>query len=103
MCKRWISILLLIAAVPLCLRAQTMPQPPEIAASSYLLLDVTANQILAGKDIDTPVEPASLTKLMTAYLVFDALRLKKSILGRSSRSAKGPGACPVRACSLTTK
>ena len=69
MCKRWISILLLIAAVPLCLRAQTMPQPPEIAASSYLLLDVTANQILAGKDIDTPVEPASLTKLMTAYLV----------------------------------
>ena len=51
--------------------------PPEIAAKSFLLLDVTANQMLAEKDIDMPVEPASLTKLMTAYLVFDALRAKK--------------------------
>ncbi len=57
--------------------AQTAPVPPEIAARSYLLMDVTANQLLAQRDIDTPVEPASLTKLMTAYLVFDALRAKK--------------------------
>src|SRR3954463_3339283 len=56
--------------------AQT-PQPPEIAARSYLLMDVTANQMLAARDIDSPVEPASLTKLMTQYLVFDALRSKK--------------------------
>ena len=53
------------------------PQAPEVAARSYLLLDVTANQILAAKDIDSPVEPASLTKLMTEYLVFDALTAKK--------------------------
>ncbi|MGH8849016.1 MAG: D-alanyl-D-alanine carboxypeptidase, partial [Polaromonas sp.] len=57
-------------------QAQT-PQAPEIAARSYLLLDVTANQLLAAKDIDAPVEPASLTKLMTEYLVFDALKSKK--------------------------
>ena len=45
-----------------CLAAAAqVPQPPEIAARSYLLLDVTANQILAAKDIDTPEEPASLT------------------------------------------
>lgn len=56
--------------------AQT-PQPPEIAARSYLLLDVTSGQVLAAKDADTPTEPASLTKLMTAYLVFSALRDKK--------------------------
>ena len=62
----------------LCLGAiaQT-PQPPEIAARSYLLVDVTANQVLAARDVDSPVEPASLTKLMTQYLVFDALRAKK--------------------------
>ena len=54
-----------------------MPQPPEVAARAYLLLDVTANQVLAQKDVDVAVEPASLTKLMTAYLVFDALRAKK--------------------------
>ena len=57
-----------------------VPQPPELGARSYLLLDVTANQVLASRDIDAPVEPASLTKLMTQYLVFDALRAKKITL-----------------------
>ncbi len=52
-------------------------QAPEVAARAYLLLDVSAHQVLAEKGADDPVEPASLTKLMTAYLVFDALRLKK--------------------------
>ncbi len=71
------------------------PQPPEVAARSYLLLDVTANQILAAKDIDTPIEPASLTKLMTEYLVFDALKSKKIDLKQtfavSERAWKMPG------------
>lgn len=74
--------------------AQT-PQPPEIAARSFLLIDVTANQVLAGQEIDTPVEPASLTKLMTAYLVFDALRAGKLSLQQplpvSERAWKMPG------------
>lgn len=72
-----------------------MPQPPELAARSYLLLDVTANQMLAQKDIDVPVEPASLTKLMSAYLVFQALQSKKidlkQTLSVSERAWKMPG------------
>ena len=68
--------LAIAAALSLSVAAQALP-PPEIAAKSFLLLDVTASQMLAEKDIDMPVEPASLTKLMTAYLVFDALRSKK--------------------------
>lgn len=84
----------LVATLSLSASAQ-MPQPPEIAARSYLLLDVTANQVLASKDIDSPVEPASLTKLMTAYLVFDALRTKKIDLKQtfpvSERAWKMPG------------
>ena len=75
--------------------AAQAPQPPEIAARSYLLLDVTANQVLASSDIDVPVEPASLTKLMTAYIVFDALRAKKIDLKQalpvSPRAWKMPG------------
>jgi len=71
------------------------PQPPEVAARSYLLFDVTANQFLAAKDIDSPVEPASLTKLMTEYLVFDALKSKKIDLKQtfpvSERAWKMPG------------
>ncbi|MEO8544039.1 MAG: D-alanyl-D-alanine carboxypeptidase family protein [Burkholderiaceae bacterium] len=59
--------------------AQT-PQPPEIAARSYILMDVTSGQVLTEKDADASVEPASLTKVMSAYLVFDALRSKKITL-----------------------
>ena len=50
------------------------PRPPEIAARSFLLLDATAGQVLAAREADLEVEPASLTKLMSAYLVFEALR-----------------------------
>ena len=53
------------------------PQPPEVAAKSYLLVDLTSHQVLAERDADAPADPASLTKLMTAYLVFSALRDKK--------------------------
>lgn len=90
------KILLTLAATCCLSVAAQVPQVPEIAARSYLLLDVTANQILAQKEIDAPVEPASLTKLMTAYLVFDALRSKKIDLKQafpvSERAWKMPGA-----------
>ena len=86
--------LALLTSVCLSVAAQA-PQAPEVAARSYLLMDVTADQILAQKDIDLPVEPASLTKLMTAYLVFDALRVKKIDLKQtfpvSQRAWKIPG------------
>lgn len=66
-----------------CASAQSMPQPPEIAARAYLLLDLTSDQQLAAREADAPVQPASLTKLMTAYLVFDALRLGKLDLAQT--------------------
>jgi D-alanyl-D-alanine carboxypeptidase (penicillin-binding protein 5/6) len=70
-------------------------QPPEIAASAYLLIDLTAQQVLAELDADKPIEPASLTKLMSAYLVFDALKSKKISLQQtfpvSERAWKMPG------------
>lgn len=79
--KRLLLALLAPLSLLLCCTAfAQVPQPPEIGARSYLLLDVSANQVLAGRDMDAPVEPASLTKLMTQYLVFDALRAKKITL-----------------------
>ena len=72
-----------------------VPQPPEIAARNYMLVDMTAGQVLAAKDIDAQIEPASLTKLMTAYVVFDALRAKKITLEQtlpvSVKAWKMPG------------
>ena len=90
------SFLLFVALAPAAFLASAqMPQPPEVAARTYMLVDVTANQVLAAKDIDAPVEQASLTKLMTGYLVFDALRAKKISLDQklpvSVRAWKMPG------------
>ncbi len=92
-----LRVLALAAAMApaLALAQITPPQPPEIAARNYLLVDVTANQVLGAKDIDSPIEQASLTKLMTGYLVFDALRSKKITLEQrlpvSERAWKMPG------------
>jgi len=72
-----------------------LPAPPEIAARSYLLMDVSAGQVLAQQQADVPVEPASLTKLMSAYIVFNALKSGKITLQQtfpvSQRAWKMPG------------
>lgn len=68
-------------ALPLAFAAAAQaPQPPEVAAKHFLVLDLTTNQVLAERDADASVDPASLTKLMTAYLVFQALAEKKLTL-----------------------
>ncbi len=56
------------------------PQPPEVAAKSFLVLDMTSNQTLAEREADTPADPASLTKLMSLYVVFTAIHDKKLTL-----------------------
>jgi D-alanyl-D-alanine carboxypeptidase (penicillin-binding protein 5/6) len=70
---------LFLAATAFATFAQT-PQPPVIAARNYVLLDMTSGQVLAEKDADAQTDMASLTKLMTAYVVFGALRDKKLTL-----------------------
>ena len=65
------SLLSLSAAI-----AQTMPAP-TVAARAYLLLDATSGQVLASQEPNMRIEPASLTKIMTAYLVFQAVQEKK--------------------------
>jgi D-alanyl-D-alanine carboxypeptidase (penicillin-binding protein 5/6) len=63
-------------------RAQA-PQPPELTARHYLLIDLTSNQTLAERAADVPADPASLTKLMTAYVIFGAIRDKKLALDQT--------------------
>jgi D-alanyl-D-alanine carboxypeptidase (penicillin-binding protein 5/6) len=73
--KRLFALVLSLAlAGPVFAQA---PQPPEIGAKSYLLFDLTSNQTLAEREADAPADPASLTKLMTAYLAFAAIHDKK--------------------------
>ncbi|MGB8147981.1 MAG: D-alanyl-D-alanine carboxypeptidase family protein [Azonexus sp.] len=56
--------------------AQQLPVPPTLAARSWLLLEMGSGQVLTAEKPDERIEPASLTKLMTAYLTFAALRQK---------------------------
>ena len=70
------AFLLVVATVA----AAQSPQPPEVAAKSYIVLDLTTRQTLAEREADASADPASLTKLMTAYVVFQALREKKLTL-----------------------
>jgi D-alanyl-D-alanine carboxypeptidase (penicillin-binding protein 5/6) len=56
--------------------AQQLPVPPTLAAKSWLLLETGSGQVLTAEKPDERIEPASLTKLMTAYLTFAALRQK---------------------------
>lgn len=72
--RRWLLALLLV--LPFAAPAQTLTLPP-LTAKSWLLLDVTANHMIASGNPQMRLDPASLTKLMTAYIVFAAVKEKK--------------------------
>ncbi len=65
---------LLAALLIPSLALASAPPAPELAAKSWLLLDQQSGKILNAKDPDARIEPASLTKLMTAYLTFKAVK-----------------------------
>jgi D-alanyl-D-alanine carboxypeptidase (penicillin-binding protein 5/6) len=71
------------------------PQPPSVVGRSWMVGDLSSGQLLAAQKPDERVEPASLTKIMTAYVVFQALRDKKLAPGQqvnvSERAWRAPG------------
>ncbi|MGD8322933.1 MAG: D-alanyl-D-alanine carboxypeptidase family protein [Gammaproteobacteria bacterium] len=70
--KCWFAFVLLFAEV--CAgQGIPIPAPPQIAASSYILMDFHTGELIAESNSDAKVEPASITKLMTSYVVFRAL------------------------------
>ena len=64
------------ASAPVVLQAPGAPVAPAIAATSWVLVDTLSGQTLAAANPDERRDPASLTKLMTAYVAFGALRAK---------------------------
>ena len=76
--KRFLALLAL-ATAGVSAFGQALPVP-EIAARQYLLVDMNADQVLAERGADTSVDPASLTKLMTSYIVFEQLKQHKLTL-----------------------
>ncbi len=78
------TTLLLTAALSLSTLAHAttpfVPPVPDIAGKAYFVTDFYSGQVVAARDPDTRIEPASLTKLMTAYLTFKALKEKRLTL-----------------------
>ncbi len=74
MVRVWIGLFPLLWACGVLAAARPVPAPPPLEARSYILMDANSGAVLAEKDADAPHAPASITKLMTAYVVFKALR-----------------------------
>ncbi len=80
--KRFVALFVLLSTFTVLLPAFAVTQPvaippaPMLAAKAYLLYDYNSNQILVSQNGNARLAPASLTKLMTAYLTFDALKHK---------------------------
>ncbi|MDE2050044.1 MAG: D-alanyl-D-alanine carboxypeptidase [Gammaproteobacteria bacterium] len=71
------SALLALSALALAATAGAAvptPPPPDLDAGSYILIDSQSGDVIAQKNADQRMEPASLTKLLTAYIVFSALK-----------------------------
>ena len=91
MLRRFLAVFF---ALPMFALAQA-PQPPQLVGRAWVIADVSSGQILAAEKPDERFEPASLTKLLTAYLVFAALKEKKLALDEqvsvSEKAWRAPG------------
>ena len=89
------SLLASLLLLPVLALAQQMPTPPALAAKSWLLIESGSGQVLAAQAPDERLEPASLTKLMTAYLTFAAIKQGTIKLDQtvpvSEKAWKAPG------------
>jgi D-alanyl-D-alanine carboxypeptidase (penicillin-binding protein 5/6) len=95
--KKILYLLLgLFVVVPAWAVVGLPPAPPKVEARAWMLLDVSSGQVLASQNEDKKLEPASLTKLMTAFVVFDAMKSGKfdadDTLMVSDAAVKVPGA-----------
>jgi len=76
-----LASVLTVAATSAGAAAAPIPTPPAVPTTGYILLDHDSGRVLAAQKADDRMEPASITKLMTAYIVFDALADKRLALG----------------------
>ena len=91
--RRW-ALVWAAACVCATVAAQS-PTPPELTATAHGLWDLSSGQRLSASALDTPVEPGGWAKLMTAYLVLDALKSGQlrweQTVPVSERAASAPG------------
>ena len=89
------ALLFLLSSAVVSAQQSAAPNPPPIAARAFILTDFSSGQPLVAHNVNQRIEPASLTKLMTAYVTFAALRQKTVTLDQvvpvSARAWKSEG------------
>jgi len=65
------------SAPPPAIDELPIPPPPAVQAKAWIIIDFASGNVLAGENYDTPVEPASITKVMTSYVVAAELKAGK--------------------------
>jgi len=68
--RQFISTVLFLLFSQLLWAGTPIPSPPAFKSSGFLLMDFTTGNVILEKNPDTPLEPASLTKIMTAYIAY---------------------------------
>ena len=92
------SFLLLILFFVSSQAATLIPATPKIKARGYLLIDYNSGRVLAEKKSDQRMEPASLTKMLTSYVIANELANGNISLDDEVRISERPGACRAHAC-----
>ena len=89
--KLTFSVGILLLAAP-AVHAAEPPAPPQVDAKAYILMDYNSGKVLTEGNADTRLDPASLTKIMSSYVIGRAIKAGKIKPEDRSPSAKTPGA-----------
>ena len=82
--KKIFSVMFFVVALMsfnISMAAMPVPAPPDVSAKNYLLIDFASGKVLAEKNADATIEPASITKLMTAYVVYKEIEADRLSMG----------------------
>ena len=72
--KLFYLVISLISPILIFGNESFIPDPPSLSSANYILIDSTTNRVLANLSEDERIEPASITKIMTGYIVSDQIQ-----------------------------
>lgn len=94
MARPWLEGFRIIAIVCVCLGMQISAQPVQAAPYAAMVIDARTGEVLHSRNADTRLHPASLTKMMTLYIAFEAVRMGEIGLDTKVRISKKAAAEP---------